>query len=99
MPYFFVYSPALLLKGLVVEVIMAFVFGFIGVILLAAGLEGWLFKTTTLWQRIFLLVSGLLLIFPGLKTDLIGIGLAVIVILFQKIGKDYGIATVENPPA
>ena len=99
MPYFFVYSPALLLKGSVIEVIMAFAFGFIGVILLAAGLEGWLFRATTVWQRVLLFVSGLLLIFPGLKTDLIGIGLAVTVILFQKYGKDFGVAKFENPPA
>ncbi|MBQ8267639.1 MAG: FxsA family protein, partial [Clostridia bacterium] len=40
-----------------------------------------------LFERIISLVGGLLLIYPGIVTDLIGLGLVAIVIAFQLITK------------
>jgi len=72
-PYIFVYQPALLLIGRPVEVMVAVLTAAIGVISLAAGLEGWLLSRLVHWQRLFLLGGGLMMIIPGLYTDLGGV--------------------------
>ena len=51
----------------------------LGVILLAAGLFGYLLRPATSWQRALLIVAALLLIKPGWMTDLAGIALAALV--------------------
>lgn len=95
LPFFFVYQPALLLQGSAIDVIMAFISGVIGVVIMAAGSEGWFIRATTLWQRVLLFIGGFLLIYPGFKTDLIGISFVVIVLIFQT-GRGFGVAKVEN---
>lgn len=82
-PFIFVYQPALLLRGSFVEVAMAAVTSIGGVILLAAGIEGWLLARAAWWERALLITSGLLLIVPGVYTDLPGVVLAAIVIAAQ----------------
>ncbi len=68
-PYIFVYQPSLLLMGHPITVIAAVLTAAIGVISLAAGLEGWLLSRLVHWERGLLLGGGLLLINPGLYTD------------------------------
>jgi TRAP-type uncharacterized transport system fused permease subunit len=48
----------------------------LGVILLAAGLFGYLLRPATWWQRAMLIAAALLLIKPGWMTDLAGLLLA-----------------------
>jgi TRAP transporter 4TM/12TM fusion protein len=72
-PFIFVYQPALLLRGSLVEVGIAALTAVAGVISLAAGLEGWLFARATWWERSLLVAGGLLMIVPGLSTDLAGL--------------------------
>jgi len=84
-PYMFVYSPELLMIGSVGNIIRAAVTSLIGVVCLAAALEGWNFK----WQlhivsRVVLFACAILLIDSRLITDLIAIGLIVAVFLFEK---------------
>jgi TRAP-type uncharacterized transport system fused permease subunit len=55
----------------------------IGVILFAAGLHGYLLTASRLWQSASLAVAGLLLIEPGLVTDMIGAAIAGVVALTQ----------------
>ena len=55
----------------------------IGVILFAAGLHGYLLTASRYWHSIGLAVAGVLLIEPGLKTDLIGAAIAVVIIILQ----------------
>ena len=62
----------LLLQGRPLSVILAIITAAIGVISLAAGLEGWLTTRLVLWERVLLIVGGLLLITPGIYTDLAG---------------------------
>ena len=38
-------------------------------------MQGWLLCSTSAWERVFLLIGGLTLIYPGLSTDIIGFGL------------------------
>jgi TRAP-type uncharacterized transport system fused permease subunit len=75
-PFMFVYGPGLLLIGNAADIALAIPTAITGSILLAAGLMGYLFRPATWWERVLLVGAALLLIDPGLDTDLIGLGLA-----------------------
>ncbi|MDO8636875.1 MAG: hypothetical protein Q7R34_11710, partial [Dehalococcoidia bacterium] len=83
LPFFFVYNPALLLQGTVLSIIEATFTAIIGTIVLAAALQGYLFDYTKLWQRIFMGVGGLLLIFPDWKTEVIGVAFVIPAVLIH----------------
>jgi TRAP-type uncharacterized transport system fused permease subunit len=55
----------------------------IGIVALAGGLQGWLFKRTNVAERIMLVVAGFMLVYPTAIFDAIGIGLVVLVVLMQ----------------
>ena len=74
-PFFFVYNPALLFSGPWLEIARAVVTGTIGVVALAAGLEGYLIRSARPWERLIFVLAALCLIDPGLVTDLVGLGL------------------------
>ena len=82
-PFMCVYEPALLMIGSWPAIIQAFVTSSIGIALVAAGLHGFLLMRASMWQRTVLVVAGLLLVDPGLITDIIGFLLAVLVIAVQ----------------
>jgi TRAP-type uncharacterized transport system fused permease subunit len=82
-PFMVIYEPALLMIGTWPEIIGAFVTASAGILLFAAGLHGFLITKTSHWQRAVLVVAGLLLIDPGLVTDIIGAALAGVVIFCQ----------------
>ncbi len=85
-PFMFVYSPALLMIGDWPVIAITFVTACCGILLLAAGLHGYLLVAARPWERALLAAAGLLLVDPGLWTDLIGAGLAAIVIATQVAG-------------
>ena len=82
-PFMLVYEPALMMIGTWPQIIGAFCTASFGILLFAAGLHGYFITATTPWQRALLIVGGLLLIDPGLITDLIGAGIAALVIAVQ----------------
>jgi TRAP transporter 4TM/12TM fusion protein len=82
-PFMFVYEPALLLVGDWTVSLHATITATVGVILLAGGLFGYLSRAATPWQRVLLVGAALLLIKPGWITDLVGLGLAVVVVAAQ----------------
>ena len=92
-PYFFVYSPALLFQGTWGETLSVLVTGTLGVIALAAGLEGQFLRPATWFERGLFIVAALLLIDPNITTDLVGFGLLVLGLLVQRLRP--GFATAE----
>jgi len=82
-PFMFIYEPALLTIGDWPIVLQSTVSAIIGVVLLAAGLFGYLLRPATSWQRVLLIGAALLLIKPGWISDLIGLALAAVVIVAQ----------------
>lgn len=87
-PYMFVYGPALLLKDVFSSVLWAAFTAIIGIVALAAAMERWFLGQGTSWfQTGLLLAAALLLIKPGLTTDLIGFGLLGIVFISWAYGK------------
>ena len=73
----------LLIDTNVMEVILICVTSFIGICCISAALEGYLMTDMPWYQRGLSLVGGLMLIFPGVVTDIGGITLAVLVIALQ----------------
>ena len=88
-PFMFVSSPALLLIGEPVTVLVAAVTAGIGVVCLAGGLhEYFLFGRARAWERAMLLAAALLLIKPGLVTDIVGASLIAATLLSQRLAPD-----------
>jgi TRAP transporter 4TM/12TM fusion protein len=86
-PYMFVYEPSLLMIGPWPTIVSSCVSAAIGVVLFAGGLHRYLITATNFWQRPLLVIAGLLLIKPGLESDLIGAALAIIVIATQVMAR------------
>jgi len=84
-PFFFVYNPALLFSGPWVEILSAVATGMVGVVALAAALEGYFLRLATWLERGLFLAAAFLLIDPGLVTDLIGFALLGLGLLIQKL--------------
>lgn len=72
-PYMFVYGPSILLIGDVLDTVNTAVSASIGVVAIAAGLMRYFRTHNTWWESLVLIVGGLLLVKPGLFTDLIGL--------------------------
>jgi TRAP transporter 4TM/12TM fusion protein len=83
-PFMFVYGPELLLIGDSLAIIWACLTAIIGTICLAGGAMGYFVKKTHWLERILLIAAALLLIKPGLKTDIVGFVLLGIVFATQK---------------
>ena len=82
-PFMFVFEPSLLMIGHWTEILHSFVTATIGTICLAAGLFGYLLREARAWERFALLAAAVLLIKPGLITDLIGAALLLTVVATQ----------------
>ncbi len=75
-PYVFCFSPAMLLiETNALEVAQIAVTSLVGIFGVAAALEGYLRTHMSWFVRIIMTIGGLMLIFPGLVTDLTGFAL------------------------
>ena len=54
-----------------------------GTVMLSGGLEGWFIIRQHWVERILFISSALLLLFPGTRTDIIGLGMAILLIAEQ----------------
>jgi TRAP transporter 4TM/12TM fusion protein len=102
-PFMLVYEPALMMIGTWPHIIGAFCTASCGILLFAAGLHGYLLTAANGWQRALLVAGGLLLIDPGLITDIIGAVIALIVIAvqwpeFRRAKAEREQARAEAPP-
>ena len=88
-PYIFALNPAMLfVNTTAIEVILICITSCIGMFAVAAALEGFLLHRMRWFERIPSVVGGLLLIYPGTATDLIGLGvLAALVVVHVVLGK------------
>jgi len=87
-PYIFALNPAMLFIDTTPwEIITIAITSLIGMFAVSSSLEGYLMVTMPWYQRIVVLVGGILLIYPGMVTDIIGIALVAVVILLQFFSK------------
>ncbi|HEY7803759.1 MAG TPA: TRAP transporter permease, partial [Orrella sp.] len=84
----FFYNAALLMEGTWFEILRAGATAVVGVFLLSSAVQGWFMGGMAVWfLRIALTVAALSMIEGGWTTDLIGIGIAVAVVLVQRVIK------------
>ncbi len=87
-PYVFALNPAMLfIDTNAWEVVLICITSLVGIFAVSASLEGYLLRHMPWYQRIFSLIGGLLLIYPGWVTDSIGLGLFAIVLILQLIAR------------
>ena len=87
-PYVFALNPAMLFIDTEVgEVILICITSLIGIFAVSASLEGFFVARMKWYERIMSAVGGLLLIYPGLVTDSIGLGLVAIAVVLQFLGR------------
>ena len=87
-PYVFALNPAMLFIDTGVgEVILICITSLVGIFGVSASLEGYILGQMRWYERIMSAVGGLLLIYPGLVTDLIGLLLVAAVVAMQVIEK------------
>jgi len=100
LPYAFVYGPALLMEGTVLQIARTTLTAALGVILAAYGIVGALKDRIELVTRIIACIAAILLITPELLTDLVGLILAIIVICKELKGtiklKSVGVLTSRH---
>ena len=85
LPFIFIYSPQLLMVGSAMEIILATVTAIVGVFALSLALEGYFRYEINIVFRIMLFAAALLLIYSGIVTDLIGLGIILAVTVPQII--------------
>jgi len=84
-PFSFAYDPALLLiGGSVPHIALRTAAATLGIVMLGAGLIGYFRAPTRPWERALLLAGALLLILPGVWSDLAGVACFAIVVVSQR---------------
>jgi TRAP-type uncharacterized transport system fused permease subunit len=93
-PFMFVFEPSLLMIGAWHEVLHSFITATAGTICLAAGLFGYFLREARMWERVLLVAAALLLIKPGIVSDLFGVALLGVVLAAQLLAAR---AAAERP--
>lgn len=84
-PFMFVYAPQLMLiNTTLVEGTMVALTGCLGVFLIAVAVEGYFLAPVSLLLRAVAAVGALMLIKPGIDTDVIGIAVLAVLYFFQR---------------
>jgi TRAP-type uncharacterized transport system fused permease subunit len=68
----FVYGPALLLEGSILEVVISVLVSIIGVYALSISIVGYYKMNISMVSRIILFIGGILLVYQGYVTDILG---------------------------
>jgi TRAP transporter 4TM/12TM fusion protein len=94
-PFSFAYDPALLMQGATVaQIVLRTAAATLGILMLAAGLIGYLRVPARPWERAVLLAGAFLLIFPGVWSDLAGLACFAVVLLAQRAAREAGATEV-----
>ena len=71
-PFMFVFGPSLLMIGAPEIIVATTITASIGVVLLAAGLHGYLIARASMFERLLMILAAFCLIKPGIETDIAG---------------------------
>lgn len=84
-PYVFVYNPSMLLIDVTAgDIILIVITSIIGIIGVGSAVSGYFITHQSFLERIIFFVGGLLMVIPGIETDLMGLGLLLLGYLIQK---------------
>ncbi len=87
-PYIFVFNPEMLLFGVrerPAEAVWMVISAIIGITAIAVGVEGWFITRARWYERIMAIVGGILLLIPGLATDIAGAIILAVFVAMQLI--------------
>ncbi|MGI6227251.1 MAG: TRAP transporter permease [Peptococcales bacterium] len=82
-PFMFVYSASIILIGSPIETIITTITLILGIIALSFGVEGWIVSKANILERLLCITGAILLILPGVFTDLTGFAIIGSVIGYQ----------------
>ena len=84
-PYVFGLNPAMLfINTNAIEVVVIIITSLVGIFGVSAGIRGYVLRSMNTLERILIIISGLLLIYPGIVTDVIGLVAIAILVTVQK---------------
>jgi TRAP transporter 4TM/12TM fusion protein len=84
-PFSFAYDPALMLVGAgVPHIAVRTIAATTGIVMLGAGMIGYFVAPLRTWERALMLAGSLLLIFPGVISDVAGVACLLIVLAAQR---------------
>ena len=86
-PYFFVMNPTLVGQGAFVEIAIDMITAVIGVFFMDYAIEGFIKRKLNVIMRILCVVSGVLLIYPSYTVSMIGLAIAVVIIVIERISR------------
>lgn len=90
-PYMFVFNPALLMiDSSPLEIIWVVITAITGMVAIGAGMIGYWYRKCNWIERIIIVATGLLLIFPETITDIVGLGIFLVLLIIQ-------VKTKNNP--
>ena len=90
-PYIFALNPAMLfVDTTAVQVVMVVITSFVGMFGVAGALNGYLFRPMNPLVRILFAAGGLLMMYPGTATDIIGIVIFAAAFAWQYLGAKRG---------
>jgi TRAP transporter 4TM/12TM fusion protein len=96
-PYVFALNPAMLfIETSFVEVVLICITSFAGIYAVSAALQGYFLHDMKWFERILSVIGGLLLIYPGVQTDVIGLSLVAVVILLQLITRKKKVSVLSQ---
>ncbi len=81
-PFMFVYRPALLLEGELADIITSGIMLMLATWCLAGGIAGYMYKSLNWFERIILFVIAIFFILPSGMSDIIGMGSAVVMVVY-----------------
>ncbi|HBR34744.1 MAG TPA: C4-dicarboxylate ABC transporter [Firmicutes bacterium] len=95
-PYMFVLNPSMLLVNASFGQIMQFsITSLVGMFAISTGLEGFMHTKMPLGQRILAVIAGLMMIDPGVVSDLIGMVIIGVIVFLQYVVKAKEFKPVE----
>ncbi|MBO6158371.1 MAG: TRAP transporter permease [Firmicutes bacterium] len=84
-PYMFVYAPQMLMQETsVMTTILVILTSIVGTYMLACAVEGYMYDFAPWYSRMLMIIAALCLVYPGVFTDGIGAGAAVLAVVIQK---------------
>ena len=89
-PYFFVMNPTLVGQGEWIAIAIDMVTAIIGVFFMDYALEGYIKHKLNVVMRVMCIASGILLIYPNYAISAVGLGIAVAVVIVERLTRKKG---------
>ncbi len=89
-PYFFVINPTLVGQGDILNIAIDMITAVIGVFFMDYAIEGFIKRRLNVVKRIMCAAAGILLIYPNYMISAVGLGLAVVVIVIERLNRGKG---------